>query len=75
MSEFIILLVFTDTESYMKEKHYEVMLGLLIAVISLQLILGIGICCALQKKKGSQSDKYNVGQNNPGLDGKQIIDS
>ncbi|XP_060566453.1 uncharacterized protein LOC132725369 [Ruditapes philippinarum] len=55
---------------YMTESRYNVLLGLLIAVVSLQVLFGLGICCAINSKKSSSSSKYNMGQPNSGFDGK-----
>lgn len=51
-------------DDYMRKMDYHVLLGLLIAVISLQVVFGIGLGCALRSKLSSSSDKYNMGHNN-----------
>ncbi|XP_052779171.1 uncharacterized protein LOC128216597 [Mya arenaria] len=49
--------------------HFNILMGLLIAVLAVQVIIGIGLCCAFKGKRSS-SDKYSLGHANSGFSGK-----
>ncbi|KAL4234706.1 hypothetical protein ACF0H5_006348 [Mactra antiquata] len=58
-----------EDDTMMKKMHYNVLLGLSIAILAVQVPMAIGLCYA-SKKKSSSSDKYKLGHNNAAFSGK-----